>query len=65
MNKKGDSAIGPIIKYGILAFLIIVIFFGGLPTIIKLFSFVNKIPAWALVVFGVILLFMIIGKKRR
>ena len=65
INKKGESALGPILRWGIVAFIVIVIFFGGLKTIIGAFSFINKVPAWAWVVFGIIILLMIVGKKKR
>lgn len=64
MNKKGEGALGPILKFAVPAFIVLVIFFGGLPTIIKLFSFANKIPAAVWIIFGVIVLFMIIRRKK-
>lgn len=64
MNKKGEGALGPILRFAVPAFIILVIFFGGLPAIIKIFSFTNKIPAPVWIVFGIIVLFMILRRKK-
>jgi hypothetical protein len=67
MNKKGVVYGSSKFAWAVIIGVILLIFLvtGGIITISNISGFMTKVPAWAWVILGVIILFKVVGGKRR
>jgi len=65
MNKKGDSFIGLVLGIFLAIILLIFLTGGGFFKVFEVAGFLKQIPAPAWVVFGIIIMFKLLGGKKR